>query len=57
VRDPERIERILDLIRIIWNKYPDLRLGQLLLNAQSDLSFHLEDEDLEAELRSCYCID
>jgi uncharacterized protein YihD (DUF1040 family) len=31
-RDPERIDRILHLISIIWHYDPDLRLGQLLYN-------------------------
>jgi uncharacterized protein YihD (DUF1040 family) len=32
VRDPNRIIPILDAIREIWEKDPDLRLGQLLFN-------------------------
>jgi hypothetical protein len=31
-RDPERIPAILDALRTIWINYPDMRLGQLLLN-------------------------
>ncbi len=31
-RDPERIDKILKIIRRIWNKHPDMRLMQLLLN-------------------------
>ena len=31
MRDPERIIPILDAIREIWEKDPDLRLGQLLV--------------------------
>ena len=30
MRDPERIDKICDQIRDLWNLYPDLRLGQLL---------------------------
>lgn len=33
MRDPARIERILDLIGAEWHKYPDQRLGQLIENA------------------------
>lgn len=29
MREPERIERILNLIKIIWSKHPDMRYGQL----------------------------
>lgn len=32
MRDPERITRILDKVRNLWEKYPDMRLGQLLDN-------------------------
>ena len=31
-RDPKRIPEILDALRTIWVKSPDMRLGQLLLN-------------------------
>ena len=30
MRDPRRIDRIIELLRIIWKLDPDLRLGQLL---------------------------
>lgn len=33
MRDPDRIRDVLDAIRRVWEKYPDLRLGQLILNA------------------------
>ena len=33
MRDPQRIEYILNEIREIWEQVPDWRLGQLLLNA------------------------
>jgi len=32
MRPKERIDRILSKLSIIWNKYPDMRLGQLLEN-------------------------
>ena len=51
-RDPKRIEIMFDKIRKIWYRYPDLRLGQLLVNvipvtnpAHYD-PFYIEDEDL-----------
>ena len=31
-RDPKRIPEILDALKTIWEKSPDQRLGQLLLN-------------------------
>lgn len=32
MRDPERIDRIVERLRILWHKMPDQRLGQLLMN-------------------------
>ena len=33
MRDPERIDEILDLVRQVWLQDPDLRLGQIIVNA------------------------
>jgi len=33
MRDPRRIETLLDALREVWTRNPDLRLGQLLVNA------------------------
>lgn len=33
MRDPKRIDEMLDLLRQIWSQEPDLRLGQLVYNA------------------------
>lgn len=33
MRDPARIDPLLDLIRDIWRRHPDYRLTQLLINA------------------------
>jgi len=48
MRDPERIPKILDELRRIWEAYPDLRLGQLILNfGPSDPAlYYIEDEEL-----------
>ena len=53
MRNPKRIEPLLNLIKKIWEKQPDLRLTQLLSNAalssgewsDNDL-YHLEDDKL-----------
>lgn len=59
MRDPERIERILGKVSEIWLENPDLRLGQLIVNAfrDGDASagisgdyFYVEDDELEAGL-------
>lgn len=46
-RDPRRIKEVLIKIETVWKQYPDLRLGQLLLNVcgSRDL-FMVEDEKL-----------
>jgi uncharacterized protein YihD (DUF1040 family) len=54
MRDPKRIPKILKRIEKIWKKYPDLRLGQLiidgtLLSGEEDL-FYIEDEKLISKL-------
>lgn len=49
MRDPDRIARTLRRIETLWSRYPDWRLGQLLLNladwADDDL-WNLEDDRL-----------
>ena len=52
-REPERIERILAVIKEIWQRFPDLRLGQLLNNAVPELEtnlFYTEDTITEEKL-------
>ncbi|AGA30148.1 hypothetical protein [Singulisphaera acidiphila] len=33
MRAPERIDQVLAVVREVWYRYPDLRLGQLIVNA------------------------
>lgn len=33
MRNPDRIDRMTELLRQTWHKYPDMRLGQLVTNA------------------------
>lgn len=53
MRDKTRIKKVLKLIETIWNKYPDKRLGQLLLNAV-ELDFNTEDNVLIQALTEQY---
>jgi len=48
VRDPNRIPQVLGVINGVWNQAPDLRLGQLLLNAlpPGKELFYVEDDIL-----------
>lgn len=53
MRDPYRIYRILEQLQILWEKNPDMRLGQLLQNFGGWLPndyYYFEDDDLEKEL-------
>lgn len=55
MRDPNRIEIILDGIKNIWKENPDLRLGQLLCNVLRDPAlYHVEDEQLVRMLELYY---
>lgn len=44
MRNPDRIPVVLGIIKNIWEKYPDLRLGQLMSILGAD--FSIEDYDL-----------
>lgn len=47
MRNEERIDNILNKLCDIWHKYPDLRLGQLLVVLFGhDNIFYCEDDDL-----------
>ncbi len=51
MRDPKRIDRIVEKIRRAWKNSPDLRLSQLIVNAacfgsndRIDDIFYIEDD-------------
>lgn len=55
MRNPKRIYMILELVAKIWTLCPDLRLGQLILNAIEEAGFngdpfYCEDDRLVAGL-------
>lgn len=52
MRDPNRIEPILGLIRKIWYRAPDFRLTQLIMNALKMNSdpYYVEDDKLKKAL-------
>jgi len=54
MRDPKRIPEVLDEIKKAWERYPDLRLGQLIENIVGRSPyplFYIEDEDLVKRIR------
>ena len=55
MRDINRIDLILDRLKTLWKKYPDLRLGQLILNVLQDpVLYYVEDEELIELLEEVY---
>ena len=59
MRDPKRIDEILNLIKSIWISYPDLRLIQLLICILPKQGpwhdgdyFYMEDEKLVKYLKT-----
>lgn len=55
MRDINRIDSILKELGEIWKEYPDLRLGQLILNVLQDpVLYYIEDEDLILRLKEIY---
>ena len=54
MRDYRRITPILERIRSMWHKYPDLRLMQLMdiVIGHSGDHFNLEDDDFDRRLRA-----
>lgn len=52
MRDAKRIRPLLDELAKIWERHPDMRLGQLLVAANGNQDpFHVEDADLIAKAR------
>jgi len=54
MRDLNRIKPIIDTVTQVWNKHPDLRLGQMLENLtgyDEDL-YYVEDDELLKRLNN-----
>jgi len=55
MRDPKRIDTILQEISNIWHRYPDMRLGQLVGNVLEGPSlYYVEDDGLVSALKDMY---
>lgn len=57
MRDKHRIEPFLVELGELWEKYPDLRFGQLIANLQATISknpdlFYTEDDQMLKAIRS-----
>lgn len=51
-RDPLRIPALLARLQAVWEKYPDMRLGQLICTTMSGHPFYVEDEPLIRDIES-----
>ena len=55
MRDPNRIDEVLQQLAVLWKETPDLRLGQLILNVMQDIQlYYIEDADLISTLEHHY---
>ncbi len=53
MRDPARIDRLIEKLRATWHAHPDQRLGQIVDNLAGDddvPTFSVEDDVLEKNL-------
>ena len=58
MRDPKRIDKILGVIKKIWEKHPDFRLGQLLCNVIPESAiYYVEDESILNALCAYYEVE
>lgn len=56
MRDKNRIPVVLSKLQAVWEKYPDLRLSQLILNLEhsTPMLYQVEDEELIKLLDQMY---
>lgn len=55
MRDPERIDKFIDLLREIWHKHPDMRFSQLIGNALGfGDNYYVEDDESYNKLDGFY---
>ena len=57
MKDPERIDPLIEKVRKLWHLYPDMRLGQLIVNCTPGSFscpevFYMEDDKLERTLNN-----
>lgn len=58
MRDPKRIDKVLDVVKQAWVKNPDLRFGQLILNLTTNANalYYVEDDTMIEALEKAYDI-
>lgn len=58
MRDPKRIDKILERLKVVWKTYPDLRLGQLIGNVtEGPTMYYMEDGQMIEILETFYFED
>ena len=60
MRNPDRIKPFLNTLEKAWNKVPDLRFGQLMVNVLGSLDrdpFFPEDDEMEQKLIEFFSLD
>lgn len=55
MRDPARIDRIIEKLRRFWHAVPDWRFGQVAVNLRA--TFAEEDDDFEERLDGVIFVD
>lgn len=53
MRDPSRINYVVRLLELVWNKYPDLRFIQLIefIKSVTNVNFYSEDDIITLALQ------
>lgn len=53
MRDPGRINYVVKLLELVWNKYPDLRFVQLIefIKSVTNVNFYTEDDVITLALQ------
>ena len=58
MRNPNRIQHICNRLAALWSKYPDLRLGQLMINfldgTYKSATYYMEDDDFVEAIEKFY---
>lgn len=55
MRDPKRISKFMTVVKDLWRLNPDLRFGQLILNAvEADSLYYMEDDELLEKITNLY---
>ena len=56
MRDKKRIIEVLSRLKTVWEKYPDMRFTQLILNVEdaNPFLYYKEDEDFIRDIEEYY---